>query len=61
MDHMTGTIYKHEEQLALYDVHYTTQAQETKAIREAVTEASMELEVLLELLQAHVVVEILGY
>ena len=42
-----STIYKHEEQLSLYDVQYTTQAKETMAIREAVTEAATELEVLL--------------
>ena len=45
MDRLTNTIHKHEEQLALYDAQCSAQALETKAIREAVNEASMELEV----------------
>ncbi len=44
MDHMTGVIYKHEEQVALYEAQYAAQAKETRAVREAVTEANMELE-----------------
>jgi len=35
----------HEEQIALYDAQYSAQAQETKAVKESLTEATMELEV----------------
>lgn len=42
---MSNAIFKHEEQLALYDAQCSAQAQETKAIKEAVSEASMEFEV----------------
>jgi len=45
VDHLTSTIYKHEEQVAMYEAQYAAQARETKAVREAVTEATMELEV----------------
>ena len=45
MEKLTGTIYKNEEQHALYGAQCDAQIQETKAIKEAVSEASLELEV----------------
>lgn len=45
MEKLTGTIYKNEEQFALYGAQCDAQVQETKAIKEAVSEASLELEV----------------
>ena len=45
MEKLSGTIYKHEEQIALYDAQCDAQTQENKAIKEAVSEAALELEV----------------
>lgn len=45
MEKLSNTINKHEEQLAVYDAQCNAQTQETKAIKEAVSEASLELEV----------------
>lgn len=45
MERLSGAIYKNEEQLALYGTQCDAQIQETKAIKEAVSEASLELEV----------------
>lgn len=45
LDQLTQRIQQLDEQIALYDAQCSVQAQETKAVREAVTEASMELEV----------------
>lgn len=45
LEKLTSTIYKAEEQLALYGAQCDAQTQETKAIKEAVSEASLELEV----------------
>lgn len=45
MERLTSTVNKHDEQLALYDAQCDAQLQENKAIKEAVYEASMELEV----------------
>lgn len=45
LDKLTSQIASLEEQLALYDAQYSAQSQETKAVKESVTEASMELEV----------------
>lgn len=45
MDKLTSTIYKTEEQLSLYDAQCDAQTQQTKAVKEAVSEASLELEV----------------
>ncbi len=45
MEKLSRTIYKTEEQLALYEAQCDAQTQETKAIKEAVSEASLELEV----------------
>lgn len=47
LEKLTSTIYKAEEQLALYGAQCDAQTQETKAIKEAVSEASLELEVVL--------------
>lgn len=48
MERLSGTIYKNEEQLALYGAQCDAQIQETKAIKEAVSEASLELEVIVK-------------
>ena len=45
LDHLTSRTHSLDEQLALYDAQCSGQAQETKAIKEALTEATMELEV----------------
>ena len=46
VDHLTSRAHSLEEQLALHDAQRRAQAQERKALKEAVTEATMELEVL---------------
>lgn len=46
VENLTGTIYKNGEQLGLYGAQCDAQIQETKAIKEAVSEASLELEVI---------------
>ena len=45
LDRLTSQIASLEEQLALYDAQYSAQCQETKAVKENLTEASLELEV----------------
>ena len=45
LDRLTRQIASLEEQLSLYDAQYTAQSQETKAVKENLTEADMELEV----------------
>lgn len=45
LDRLTSQISNLEEQLALSDAQYSAQCQETKAVKENLTEANMELEV----------------
>lgn len=45
LDRLTSQIASLEEQIALYDAQYSAQCQETKAVKENLTEASLELEV----------------
>ena len=45
LDRLTGQIAGLEEQLDLCDAQYSAQCQETKTVKESLTEASMELEV----------------
>ena len=45
VERLSSAINKHEEQLALYNAQCDIQTQETKSIKEAVSEASLELEV----------------
>ena len=45
LDRLTSQIASLEEQLALNDAQYSAQTQETKAVKENLTEANMELEV----------------
>ncbi len=45
LDHLTSRTHGLEEQLALYDAQCSAQTQETRAIKEALSEATMELEV----------------
>ena len=45
LDRLTRQIASLEEQLSLYDAQYSAQSQETKAVKENLTEADMELEV----------------
>ena len=45
MDRLTSRIHDLEEQIGLYEMQYKAQVQETKAVKEALAEASMELEV----------------
>ena len=45
MEHLTSELHNLEEQLALTQAQSTAQAQETKAIKEILTDATMELEV----------------
>ena len=44
MDRLTSRIHDLEEQIAIFDIQHKAQAQETKAVKEVLTEASMELE-----------------
>ena len=45
LDRLTSQIVSLEEQLSLYDAQYSAQCQETKTVKESLTEANMELEV----------------
>ena len=45
LDRLTSQIASLEEQIALYDAQHNAQCQETKAVKENLTEASLELEV----------------
>ena len=45
LDRLTSQIASLEEQLALYDAQYSAQSQETRAVKNSLTEASLELEV----------------
>lgn len=46
MDRLTSQVHSLDEQIALHDALCGAQAQETKALKEALSEASMELEVI---------------
>ena len=45
LERLTQQSHELEEQLALYDAQASAQLQETRAVKEALTDASMELEV----------------
>ena len=45
LDHLTSKAHGLEEELALLEVQRSAQAQETKAVKEALSDATMELEV----------------
>ena len=45
MDKLTHEVHQVEEQIALLEAQWHAQAQDTKSIKEAVTAASMEMEV----------------
>lgn len=45
LDHLTSRTHDLDEELALLEVQRSAQAQETKAVKEALTDATMELEV----------------
>ena len=45
LDKLTSQIAGLEEEIALHDAQYSAQCQETKAVKENLTEASLELEV----------------
>ena len=45
VDRLTEEVQRLEEQVALYKAQCTAQAQDSQAVKEALTEAAMELEV----------------
>lgn len=45
MEHLTSELHNLEEQLTLAQAQCTAQAHETRAIKEILTDATMELEV----------------
>ena len=45
LDRLTFQVHDLEEQLALSDMQCSAQSKETKAVKEALTDATMELEV----------------
>ncbi len=47
VEHLTSELNNLEEQLGLAQAQCSAQAQETKAIREILTDATMELEVII--------------
>ena len=45
VDRLTEEVQRAEEQVALYKAQCSTQSQDTQAVKEALSEAAMELEV----------------
>ena len=45
LDRLSSQISSLQEQLALYEAQYSAQCQETRAVKESLTEACLELEV----------------
>ena len=45
MDHLTEEVQRAEEQVALYKAQCAAQCQDSQAVKEALAEATMELEV----------------